>query len=334
VLARLFNRIWYRRNHPLSLLLAPLGWLFRLVVWFRRKAYRARLLPSKRFDLPVIVIGNITVGGTGKTPLTVWLAQSLLDAGFQPAIVSHGFGGKANDWPQQVRADSDPVVVGDESVLLARRTGCAVAAGRDRVAVVDALLAHVECDVILCDDGLQHLRLQRDIEIAVVDGVRRHGNGRCLPAGPLREPVSRLRHVDLIVANEGASRGEFEIKLKPNCLTSVALPREQHGLENLRGTRVHAVCGIGNPGRFFAMLERQGAVVIAHEFPDHHQFVAADVCFDDELPVLMTEKDAIKCERFANDLHWYIAMDVEPHHLIFERILSLLKKVDHGPKTT
>ena len=330
MLERLFNRIWYRRNHPLSLLLAPLGWLFRLIVWLRRVAYQLGVLPATQFDLPVIVVGNISVGGTGKTPLVAWLARKLQDVGFAPAIVCHGYGGCATDWPQQVRADSDPVVVGEESVLLARHSDCAVAAGPDRVSVIEALLAHSHCDVILCDDGLQHLRLRRDIEIAVIDGVRRHGNGRCLPAGPLRESVSRLQTVDLVVANEGAARGEFEMKFKPGCLISVKSPREDHDLVNLRGARVHAVCGIGNPARFFAMLENQGAKVIAHEFPDHHHFTLSDVSFDDELPILMTEKDAIKCERFATDAHWYVAMDVEPHHLLFERILSMLRKVNHG----
>ena len=330
MLERLFNRIWYRRNHPLSLLLAPLGWLFRLIVWLRRMAYQLRVLPATQFDLPVIVVGNISVGGTGKTPLVAWLARKLQDVGFAPAIVCHGYGGCATDWPQQVRPDSDPVVVGEESVLLARHSGCAVAAGRDRVSVIEALLEHGHCDVILCDDGLQHLRLRRDIEIAVIDGVRRHGNGRCLPAGPLRESVSRLQTVDVVVANEGAARGEFEMKFKPSCLTSVKLPREDHDLDNLQGARVHAVCGIGNPARFFAMLEKQGAKVIAHEFPDHHHFTLSDISFDDKLPVLMTEKDAIKCERFATDAHWYVEMDVEPHHLLFERILSMLRKVNHG----
>ena len=331
---RLFNRIWYRRNHPLSLLLAPLGWLYGAAMLARRAAYRLSILPSRRFELPVIVVGNLTVGGTGKTPLVVWLARLLRAAGYRPAIVCNGYGGEAAQWPQQVRTDSDPVVVGEESVLLARHSQCPVAAGSDRIAAIDALRQHAECDVILCDDGLQHLRLQRDIEVAVVDGVRRHGNGRCLPAGPLREPASRMSSVDIVVANEGAARGEFEMKLKPGQLTSVKLPREEYGLENLRGATVHAVCGIGNPGSFFSLIERHGASVIAHEFPDHYRFRQSDICFDDELPVLMTEKDAIKCERFATELHWYVAVEAQPHRLLRERILTLLRKVNDGHQTT
>ena len=331
---RLANRVWYRHNHPVSLLLAPLGWVYGVAMRLRSAAYQAGLLHSRRFQVPVVVVGNVSIGGTGKTPLVSWLAQMLRKHGYKPAIVCHGYGGKATVWPQQVRADSDPVAVGEESVLLARHADCPVAAGRDRTAVIEALLAHADCDIVICDDGLQHLRLQRDLEIAVVDGVRRHGNGRCLPAGPLRESVDRLQSVDIVVANDGAARGEFEIKLKPGALTSVRSARETYALDNLGGARVHAVCGIGNPTRFFDLLERRGAVVIPHVFPDHHVYSATDIQFDDELPVLMTEKDAIKCERFATDRHWFVPVSVEPHHLLGERILTLLNKVPDGQQAS
>ncbi len=331
LLARLMNRIWYRRNHPVSLLLAPFGWLYCLVMKGRRIAYQLRLRRSVRLDVPVVVVGNVVAGGTGKTPLVAWLAQFLKSNGFKPAIVCHGYGGIARDWPQQVRTDSDPIVVGDESVLLARRSGCPVAAGRDRVATASALLAHVECDVLICDDGLQHLRLQRDLEIVVIDGVRRHGNGRCLPAGPLREGLSRLASVDLVVANDGAARGEYEMKLKTGPITSLSDSSEHYTLDNLKGTAVHALCGIGHPERFFKLLETNGAIVNRHAFPDHHAFTAADISFDaDDLPVLMTEKDAIKCARFASDRHWFIPVEANPHHLFADRVLKLLKKRDHG----
>ena len=327
---RYVNKVWYRRNHPLSLLLAPVGWLFTLAVLIRRFSYATGLLRQTHLACPVIVVGNISVGGTGKTPLVAWLARLLREEGHRPGLVCRGYSGAAKEWPQQVRPDSDPVVVGDESVLLAKLSGCPVAAGPDRVAAAEALLEHTECDLVISDDGLQHLRLGRDIEIAVVDGVRRHGNGRCLPAGPLREPVSRLESVDVVVANDGAKRGEFEIKMWPACLRNLHDESLEQELKNLRGTRVHAVCGIGNPARFFRMIESFGIDVVSHEFPDHYQFSSHDIHFNDELPVLMTEKDAVKCRRFAEPRHWYLPMVVHPHHLLDDRVLTLLKGLQNG----
>ena len=327
---RYVNKVWYRRNHPLSLLLAPVGWLFTLAVLTRRFSYATGLLRPTRLPCPVIVVGNISVGGTGKTPLVAWLARLLRDEGHRPGLVCRGYGGAAKEWPQQVRPDSDAVVVGDESVLLAKLSGCPVAAGPDRVAAGEALLEHAGCNLVISDDGLQHLRLGRDIEIAVVDGVRRHGNGRCLPAGPLREPVSRLDSVDVVVANDGAKRGEFEVKMSPACLRNLHDERLEQELKNLRGTRVHAVCGIGNPARFFRMVESFGIDVVSHEFPDHYRFHSDDIRFDDELPVLMTEKDAVKCRRFAEPRHWYLPMVVHPHHLLDDRVLALLRGLQNG----
>lgn len=330
VIHQFVNKVWYRRNHPLSLLLAPFGWLFTVMVWLRRCGYATGLLRATRLSCPVVVVGNLTVGGTGKTPLVAWLATLLRDRGHNPGLVCRGYGGVAKVWPQQVRPDSDPIVVGDESVLLARLSGCPVAAGPDRVAAARALLEHTGCDLVISDDGLQHLRLGRDIEIAVVDGIRRHGNGRCLPAGPLREPVSRLNSVDIVVANDGAKRGEFEIKLLPVCVRNLLDESLEHELNTLRGGKAHVVCGIGNPARFFRLVESFGVDVIPHEFPDHFQFSPDDIRFEDELPVLMTEKDAVKCRRFADPRHWYMPMVVQPHHLLDDRIVHLLEGLRNG----
>lgn len=324
------NQVWYRRNHPASLLLAPFGWLFAGLVRLRRLGYVSGTLRTTKLRCPVVVVGNITVGGTGKTPLAAWLARLMLDQGLSPGLVCRGYGGAAKVWPQQVRPDSDPVVVGDESVLLARLSGCPVAAGPNRVAAAQALLDHTNCDIVISDDGLQHLPLARDIEIAVVDGVRRHGNGRCLPAGPLREPISRLDSVDVIVANDGAKRGEFEMKLLPTCLRNLSDDRLEQTLDSLRGARVHVICGIGNPSRFFRLIESYGIEVVSHEYPDHYHFSAKDLRFEDELPVLMTEKDAVKCRRFAQSWHWYLPMVVQPHHLLGVRVLTLLEKLQRG----
>ena len=325
-----FNQVWYRRNHPMSLLFAPVGWLFTVVVWVRRLSYATGLLRSTKLACPVVVVGNITVGGTGKTPLAAWLARMLRDEGRKPGLVCRGYGGVAKVWPQQVRPDSDPIVVGEESVLLARLSGCPVVAGPNRVVSAQALLDHTECDIVISDDGLQHLRLARDIEIAVVDGVRRHGNGRCLPAGPLREPVSRLDSVDVIVANDGAKRGEFEVKMLPTCLRNLRDDDMEQDLHTLKGTKVHAICGIGNPPRFFRIIESFGIEVFPHEFPDHYHFSSNDIQFDDGLPVLMTEKDAVKCRRFAEPRHWYLPMVVHPHHLLDDRVLTLLEGLRNG----
>ncbi|MGB5718018.1 MAG: tetraacyldisaccharide 4'-kinase, partial [Gammaproteobacteria bacterium] len=203
---------WYTRT-PWLVVLTPLSLVYRVIVSLRRAAYKIDLLRSTRVPVPVIVVGNITVGGTGKTPLVVWLAEYLRGKGYKPGIISRGYGGTASNWPQQVRPDSDPGAVGDEAVLLAAKTGCPMSVAPDRVAAARALVEHGECDILLSDDGLQHYALQRDIEIAVVDGVRRFGSGFMIPAGPLREPVSRLQAVDLVVVNGLGGDGEHPMSL-------------------------------------------------------------------------------------------------------------------------
>jgi len=297
--------LWYG-SHPLSIVLLPLSVLFRIVVSVRRFAYKSGVLHSHKLPVPVIVVGNITVGGTGKTPLVIWLVEALRAAGHQPGVVSRGYGGNAEVWPQAVNADSDPAMVGDEPVLIARRAACPVVVAPQRVAAARRLIADYACDVVVCDDGLQHYALRRDAEIAVIDGERRLGNGRCLPAGPLRETAARLRSVDLIVLNGAASSGECGMQLSGSVAQSLAGPPRERDLGEWRGTTVHGVAGIGNPGRFFAHLRGQGLNVVEHPFPDHHRFQAADLHFEDDLPVIMTEKDAVKCRGFAGPQHWYV----------------------------
>lgn len=317
------DSLWYR-NSPLSLLLAPIGWLYCAAAIVRRGAYRLGIAHVGRVGAPVIVVGNISVGGTGKTPLVIWLARFLMSRGLRPGIVSRGYRGRADKWPQQVRPDSDPVMVGDEPVLLAQATGCPVVADPDRLRAATSLLAHAQCDVLISDDGLQHLGLGRDVEIAVLDGVRRHGNGRCLPAGPLREPVSRLDSVDMVVANGGGIGGEFHMRVRAGEARNLAEATLTRPLGTFKPGPVHAVCGIGSPERFFATLERAGLALIQHPFPDHHGFCAADIIFDDQLPVLMTEKDAVKCQRFADARHWRVPVETELPEAFGVRLLSLL----------
>jgi tetraacyldisaccharide 4'-kinase len=322
------ERHWYRRT-PVSFALLPLAALYCLVVALRRGLYRARFLSARRMPVPVIVVGNITVGGTGKTPLVAWLAQWLRGNGFRPGIVSRGYRGRATSWPQAVRPESDPALVGDEPVLLARATGVPVMVGPDRVGAALALLAQHGCDVVLCDDGLQHYRLARDIEIAVIDGERRFGNGFCLPAGPLRDPVSRLASVFLRVANGTPQAGEWGMTLAEQGFCRLGDLQVSAGAERFRGRRVHAVAAIGNPRRFFDHLRRLHIDVIEHAFPDHHAFIPVDLAFGDGLDVIMTEKDAVKCERLGIP-GWYMKIAASPDARIGELVLRRLKEKLHG----
>ncbi len=316
---------WYSARAPLWLL--PLSWLFFVLVKLRRLAYKTGLLRSYRLPAPVIVVGNISVGGTGKTPLVAWLVKALQQAGYRPGIISRGYGGQAQQWPQQVHPDSDPLQVGDEPVLLAQRCGCPIVAAPDRVLAARELLEKFNCNILISDDGLQHYRLQRDIEIVVVDGARRFGNGHCLPAGPLREPVSRLQQVDFVVANGAAMSGEVAMQLVPGALVALLAGNKTVSLCELHGQQVHAVAGIGNPARFFELLKQHGLSVIEHPFPDHHHFVVDDLCFADELPVLMTEKDAVKCRRYADARMWYLPVEAQLDDSFAHAFMQQIKRL-------
>lgn len=317
------QRRWYGRPGWLWLLL-PLEFLYRAIVALRRLAYRRGWLASWRAPVPVVVVGNIAVGGTGKTPIVIALCAALRSRGFRPGIVSRGYGAEPPSFPHLVDRDGDARSNGDEPLLLARRTGCPVAIAPDRTAAARFLLEHTDCDVLIGDDGLQHYALARDVEWVVFDGARGIGNGRCLPVGPLREPVERLAAVDALVVNAtsgalaGASgvghvRGpaRHEFRLQPGAMVHLASGREVDAAQWCRDNpRVHAVAGIGNPGRFFATLRALGCTPVEHAFADHHPFTAADVAFGDALPVAMTEKDAVKCAAFAagRDL-WFLRVE-------------------------
>ncbi len=321
---------WWDRN-GMAIALLPLSWLFCFLVWFRRTAYRIRILPTTKLSIPVIVVGNISVGGTGKTPLVVWLAKHLQKLGYKPGIVSRGYGGNAQYWPQQVLPGSDPTAVGDEPVLIARLTNCPVSVGPDRVIAALAMRKFTECDVIISDDGMQHYALRRDIEIAVVDGDRGVGNGFCLPAGPLRERVSRLDKVDLVVSNGTAGRGRYVMLLKQTEVINLADPTQVKDLAYFAGeAKVHAIAGIGNPERFFKQLEMAGLNVAGHEFPDHHKFQPEDLDAINDAPLLMTEKDAVKCQRFAQPHHWFERVEAEIHDTFEYRLDKLVRGVSDG----
>lgn len=327
------NEIWYG-HHPASWLLMPPALMFLGVVSLRRWAYRVGAMRVRRVAAPVVVVGNLTAGGAGKTPLVIWVAGYLHSIGYRPGIVARGYGGRARGWPQQVRPDSDPRTVGDEAILIARRTGCPVAVGPCRADGASALIEHAGCDIIVSDDGLQHYALHRDLEICVIDGVRRLGNGRVLPAGPLREPARRLREVDMIVCNGTAARGEFGMKYVATHAVSVANPRRAVDFGSLAQDNVHAVAGIGNPERFFSMLRNRGLRVLPHPFPDHHRFRPSELDFGDGLPVLMTEKDAVKCEAFAAANWWSVPVTAEMPEIFATRIKALLARGHDGQATT
>lgn len=311
-----------------QIFLLPVAIFFSLTVASRRLLYRLGLLRSYRLPVPVIVVGNINVGGTGKTPLVLWLVEFLRGHGYRPGIISRGYGGRASS-PQSVSATSAPVLVGDEPVLLAQRAQCPVWIGERRVDVARALLgARPDCDVLICDDGLQHYALQRDIEVIVVDGARRFGNGLQLPAGPLREPLSRLKSVDAVVVNGGSiDPGEYAMQLVGKDFHQLKQSVTATASEFI-GKRLHAVAGIGNPARFFAHLRNLGLQVVEHSFPDHHSYQPHELQFKDADAILMTEKDAVKCADFAPPNAWVLAVDAEVDAAFGNKILEKIRKRD------
>lgn len=306
------ERQWSRVG-PWHLLLIPLCVLFRLAAGTRRALYRAGALRSERLPVPVIVVGNITAGGSGKTPLTLWLAEYLRERGWRPGIVSRGYRGRARG-PMAVTAATDPEIAGDEPVLLARRSSSPVWVGRDRAAAARALLAaEPDCNVILSDDGLQHYGLARDLEIAVVDGERRFGNGLPLPAGPLREPQSRLAEVDAVVWHGAAPAGarQYPMRLTGDSFWNLLNPQSTAGPGAFHGRRLCAVAGIGHPQRFFDHLRDLGLEGESLAFPDHHRYQARELRLPGREVILMTEKDAVKCLAFADERMWALRVDAD-----------------------
>lgn len=305
-------RHWSSRGAAACALL-PVSGLFAGLSALRRGLYRIGWLRREAVGVPVVVVGNIAVGGSGKTPVVAWLVEALVDAGFHPGIVSRGYGGN-EPGPALVSSTADPAHFGDEPVLLARMTGRPLAIGRDRPAAARKLLAwHPECDVIIADDGLQHYRLARDLEIVVVDDAVL-GNRWLLPAGPLRERVARLARADLVIAHgELSARVRtaiggapvFNMELTGDVLESID-GTQHRPLADFCGRRVHAVAGIGRPKRFFDRLSDAGLDMVPHAFPDHHAYVPQDLAFAPGEPKILTAKDAVKCAAFAPPETWVL----------------------------
>ena len=313
-------------------LLSP---LYGALAGLRRKLYRRGWLKRHSLPVPVIVVGNITAGGTGKTPLTISLVQQLRAAGWKPGVASRGYGREQAEAGRWVDAGTPTALGGDEPVLIAWKTGVPVRVDADRVAAGRALV-DAGCDVIICDDGLQHYRLARDIEIEVIDAQRRYGNGRLLPAGPLREPVARATECDFRVVNQGAASaedaaqacgfGQWAMRLRIDSAQPLVGGRLR-ALSHFAGQRVHAVAGIAHPQRFFDMLRAERIGVVPHVFGDHHAYQAQDLRFGSELPILMTEKDAVKCRAFANDWHFAVPLQAELPAAFWVALTDRLEKL-------
>ncbi|HBG94374.1 MAG TPA: tetraacyldisaccharide 4'-kinase [Chromatiaceae bacterium] len=327
--------VWYAESpimRRISALLAPLGWLYCGLSSLRAQAYGYALLRTESPGVPVIVVGNLTVGGTGKTPLAIWLVEHLRHRGLRPGLATRGYGGKHNG-VHLVSPDADPSCYGDEPVLLAKRAGCPVVVGRDRAAAAQLLANAQGCDLIVTDDGLQHYPLRRDIEILVVDGTRGFGNGRCLPAGPLREPLTRASRVDLTIVNLGSNAEHAQwatdaamcMLLLPGDAVNLQDERQSRALSGFRDQSITAVAGIGNPSRFFAMLRQHGLHIIERAFPDHYRFSAKDLARLSQGPVLMTEKDAVKCRIWASKEHWYVPVRAQPDAAFILALDSILE---------
>ncbi len=325
---------WQHRTF-LTYCLTPFSGIYRIITSLRRLLFRLKIKKTTHFKIPIIIVGNITVGGTGKTPLVIWLANFLKQQGFKPGIVSRGYGGKNVCYPCAVTINSDPQQVGDEAVLIARNTHCPMVVDPNRVRAVTQLLQDHDCNIVISDDGLQHYALGRTIEIAVIDAARGFGNGFCLPAGPLREPVKRLDEVDFVIINGKLEHDNGSIQKRRSAQGALATEptKEQAEINMLlisadfcqlinsvntkksdyfKNQTVHAVAGIGNPQRFFDSLRAMGLTIIEHLFADHYNFQLKDFNFakPDEW-IIMTEKDAVKCQAFADDRYWYLPVRAE-----------------------
>jgi tetraacyldisaccharide 4'-kinase len=316
-LARWLEGIWYRPSTP-PWPLRALSALYRAALRARRSLYALGWKRTERVGVPVVVVGNITVGGTGKTPLTIALADDLARRGWNPGVVLRGYGGRVRA-ATRVTARSTPEDVGDEAVLIARATGLPVAIGRARVDAARLLVRDAGCRVIVSDDGLQHWAMARDVEIAVVDGTRRLGNGHLLPAGPLREPADRLARVDFVVCNGTPREGEVGMTVRGARARSLTTG-QTHALADWRGRTVHAVAGIGNPERFFVMLEGLGLNVVRHALDDHHRYDGAELRYDDTHPVLITDKDAVKCADHANERVYVVPVEAQVDETFYQRV--------------
>ena len=318
-------QFWYQNTRWWSWLLYPFSLIFFAIAVTRRFLYRKNILKSTKNKLPVIVVGNISVGGNGKTPFVIWLCELLIKQGYKPGIISRGYGGKSATYPLLVGEQTTGQEAGDEPVMIFRRLGIPVVVDPVRSQAADYLFDNELADIIVTDDGLQHYALQRDIEIVVVDGKRRFGNQHLMPMGPLREPVSRLKEVDFIINNGAQQVGEFSMFLAPDDCQTVNGEKRQL----LASQPVNACAAIGYPQRFFDTLKKQQFTLNKTvEFADHHLFSIDDFKqFDKQLPLLMTEKDAVKCTKFALDNWWYLPISAQLPDAFEKLLIEKIKEI-------
>ncbi|MFK7815012.1 MAG: tetraacyldisaccharide 4'-kinase [Gammaproteobacteria bacterium] len=305
----------------------PLSWLFRCISYFRRIIYQALTSKKHLQNVCIIVVGNLTVGGAGKTPFVSYLAQRCIQKGLVVGVIARGYGREDESQLIEVMQHSKAAQVGDEALMLKHQLSCPIAVAAKRIEAAKYLYDKYQLDVIISDDGLQHYKLPRDYEIIVVDGEREFGNGWCLPAGPLREPVSRLNQANIVVSNGINASYDHQYSLSYNDFLPLEEGAENKTLKSFEGHNVHAVAGIGNPKRFFAALENLGLQVIPHAFPDHYVYKQTDIEFNDNSPIIMTEKDAVKCKQFNKVNAWYLPVSVMPNKQLNDRITNLLEEI-------
>lgn len=326
-------KIWQKKK-ILAYLLWPLSFIYRIFIFVRRKFYQFHFLKINYLSIPVIVVGNITIGGTGKTPVVIALALFLKEKGWRPGIISRGYGGNTKHFPCLVHQNSNAREVGDEPILIAQHTGCPTIIDPDRSRGAKSLLKRSNCNIVISDDGLQHLSFGRDIEIVVVDGERRFGNNFCLPAGPLREPVSRLNSVDFVISKGAAQTNEFKLCLIPDYFYQLIQTKNKQSKEYFLGKKVHAVAGIGNPDQFFKALRKLGLNIIEHPFPDHYLFKPRDFNYGNDAIVIMTEKDAVKCVGFVDARLWCLRTKTALDNNFLNTILNRINLINKNLKSS
>ncbi len=324
-ISRWFQDAWYKEMY-ISNIFVPFAMIFDDFRRFKLFLYKIGVYKKTNLSVPVINVGSITVGGTGKTPLILYLAQLLTEQGYKPGIVSSGYDGNSETWPQWIDKQSNADQVGFEAVLMAKHIACPISVGPKIIEACHLLLEKSDCNLILVNDGLQQYSLHNDIEIAVIDGERRFGNGYMLPCGPLREPVDRLQKVDFVIVNgNDPEENEFSMTIEADSAINL-VTNELKLLKEFSKQSIHAIASIGNPKRFFDLLERENIALDSHAYPDHYQFKLDDLTFKDDKPILMTEKDAIKCLEFAHKECWFVPITIKPQQLFVDKLIDLLKQ--------
>ncbi len=321
-LATNLPQIWQDKTHPISKLLYPLSLIYSLTVSVRSKLYGIGVFKRSSVKVPVIIVGNVTVGGTGKTPLVIWLTKYLQTKGFRVGVISRGYGGSSPQWPVDVTLLEKPEIVGDEAVLLRNNLDIPIAVSPVRLDSAQLLVDKHDVNIIISDDGLQHLALKRDLEIVVIDAKQQFGNSRLLPSGPLRQTPESI-HPDAIKLYSGDHNlddFEFSMNFRPVAFRSLYSPEQEVETNFFNNTEVNAIAGIGNPEKFFNTLKSLNIRVIARSFPDHHAYQSGDFNFSNNKPILMTEKDAVKCREFNLPNAWYLEIEAQPNQAFINKL--------------